>query len=84
MGSLAARAVTFSLKLGSTAELRALPGRALLGLTLRLVSAVCGSGHSIGYMGSTADTFISCFNIPFYKPAVQELRFFKVLISRLH
>lgn len=54
MASLVARAAAFSLKLGSTAELRAFPGRALLGLTLRLVSAVCGSGHSIGYMGSTA------------------------------
>lgn len=61
MGSLAARAVAFSLKLGSTAELKAFPGRALLGLTLRLVSAVCGSGHSIGYIGSTAKNLYKVF-----------------------
>ena len=38
----------FSLKLVFTTEFRASPGRAQLGLTLRLVSAVCGRGHSIG------------------------------------
>lgn len=48
LGSLVLRAVAFSLKLGSTTELRASPGRAELGLILRLVNAVCGSGHSIG------------------------------------
>lgn len=53
-GSLAASAAAFSPKLVSTVELREFPGRALLLLllpgllTLRPVSAVCGSGHSIG------------------------------------
>lgn len=35
-----------SLKLVSTTELRVSPGRAELGLTLRLVNAVWGRGHS--------------------------------------
>lgn len=48
LGSLVLRAIVFSLKLVSTTELRASPGRAQLGLTLRLVNAVCGRGHSIG------------------------------------
>lgn len=48
LGSLVLRAVALSAKLVSTTEFRASPGRAPLGVTLRLVSAVCGRGHSMG------------------------------------
>lgn len=48
LGSLVVRTGGSPLNLGSTTELRASPGRAELGLTLVLVRAVCGRGHSIG------------------------------------
>jgi hypothetical protein len=46
LGSLGPGAKGLSLKLVSTTELRVSPGRAELGLTLRLVNAVWGRGHS--------------------------------------
>lgn len=49
LDSLVLRAIAFSAKLVSTTEFRASPGRAPLGLILRLVSAVCGRGHNIGW-----------------------------------
>lgn len=49
LGSLVPRATVLLQKLVSTTELRASPGRAQLGFTLKLVKAVCGRGHSIGY-----------------------------------
>lgn len=49
LGSLVLRAIAFSAKPVSTTEFRASPGRAPLGLILRLVSAVCGRGHNIGW-----------------------------------